>query len=143
MSQLTDFEAVLNSIETLLKQIASERLVTRDLKDWTQHKPAERAGGVFTILPGPRTGYSYEYRPGDLPRVQIFIFGERLLSEKAPGRDIDKEENAMARDLERLAELAPETAGLEELTLQSITPAAQTMAPTASILAVLIYGVDR
>ena len=143
MSQLTDFNAVLDDLAALLAEIAPTRLVTRDLKDWSQHAPAARAGGVFTILPGPRTGYGYEYRPGDLPRVQIFIFGERLLSEKAPGRAVDTEENAMARDIERLAERAPETPGLEEITLQSITPAAQTMAPTASVLAVLIYGVDR
>lgn len=143
MSQLTDFEAVLDTIESLLRGIAPARLVTRDMKDWAKHNPAERAGGVFTILPGPRTGYSYEYRPGDLPRVQIFIYGERLLSEKAPGRDIDKEEAAMARHLELLAEQAPYVNGLEELTLQSITPSAQTMAPTASILAVFVYGVDR
>lgn len=139
----TDFEAVLDAIQGKLADLAPTRLVTRDLKDFTQHPRDERKNGVFTILPGPRTGYSYEYRPGDLPRCQIFIYGELTLSDQAPGRKIDELEAAMARDLERLANEAPEVAGLEELVLESITGSAQTLRPTASILAVFIYGVDR
>ena len=141
--QLTDFEAVLNAIETLLTTIASDRLVTRDLKDWDQHDRTERAGGVFTILPGPRDAYNYEYRPGDLPRVQIFVYGEIQLARDVAGREIDAEENAMARELETLANQDPEQDLLAELALQSITGSAQTMKPTASILGVFVFGVDR
>jgi len=141
--QLTDFEAVLDAIETLLGTIAPTRLVTRDLKDWDKHPKADRADGVFTILPGPRDSYDYEYRPGDLPRVQIFIYGENQLARDVSGREIDAEENAMARELETLANQAPEQDLLAELALDSITPSAQTMKPTASILGVFIFGVDR
>ncbi|MFW6340651.1 MAG: hypothetical protein ACOC0Q_07265 [Wenzhouxiangella sp.] len=139
----TDFEAVLDAIQGELAAIAPQRLVTRDFKDFTQHPRDERQNGVFTILPGPRTGYSYEYRPGDLPRCQIFVYGELTLPGDPKGREIDAAEAAMARDLEQLANQAPETNGLEELVLESITGSAQTLRPTASILAVFVYGVDR
>lgn len=140
---LTDMEAILDAIEAKLASIAPTRLVTRDLKDFTQHPESQRENGVLTILPGPRTGYNYEHRPGDLARCQIFIYGEKVMPGNVRGRAIDAFEAGMARDLEQLANEAPEVSGLEELTLESITGSAQTMAPTASVMAVFVYGVDR
>lgn len=138
----TDFGKVRSDLAVQLKAIAPTRLVTQTLQDLERWPAAQRAAGVFTILPGPRTGYNWEHRPGDLPRVQIFIYGERRLEGTQPGPAIDAEEDAMMRDLEELAATAPHVAGLEPIFLQSITPSAQTATPFAQVLAVFVYGVD-
>lgn len=138
----TDYGKVRADMASLLAQIASPRLVTQKLQDYERWPAADRADGVFTVLAGPRTDYNYEHRPGDLPRVRIFVYGERRLEGKDPGEAIDAEEDAMARELEELAAQAPHTPGLEPLILQSITPSAQTATPFAQVLAVFVYGVD-
>lgn len=139
----TDFEAVLTAIVSLLGTIAPAPLVTRHFRDLDSYDDEQQAEGVFTVLIGPRTGYNYEYRPGDLPRVTIWIYGERRLDGNDPGPEIDAAENEMATQLEKLANQAPENETLLELTLQSITPSAQTTPPVASVLGSFIYGVDR
>ena len=139
----TDFGKVRSDLADQLKAIAPARLVTQTLQDFERWPVAQRAAGVFTILPGPRTGYNWEHRPGDLPRVQIFVYGERRMESRDPGPAIDAEEDALSRELEQLAAEAPEVPGLEPVFLQSITPSAQTATPFAQVLAVFVYGVDR
>lgn len=139
----TDFEAVRAAIITVLGTVAPSRHITRHMRDLEQHNEAHRAAGVFTVLIGPRRGYNYEHRPGDLPKVTFWIYGEQALAGDDPGPQIDEAENAMARDLEKLANQAPENDLLTELVLQSIVPSAQTTPPIASVLGAFVYGVDR
>jgi hypothetical protein len=139
----TDVDALLDALQALLEEIAADRLVTQELNDFHDQPSGQRENGVYTILPGTRTGYNYEHRPGDLPRLQIFVYFDLPGTDKTTGKEIQALENTIVRELETLANLAPHVAGLEELTLESITPSAQTMRPDASVLGVFIYGVDR
>jgi len=139
----TNVITILTAMQALLAGIASTRLVTRHMKDHDAWPEDQRAGGIFTILPGPRDGYDYEYQPGDLPRVRIFVYGERRVSGEDPGPDIDAEEDAMAAELEDLANQSASDDDLCELALDSIVGSAQTMTPYASVLATYTFGVDR
>jgi len=140
----TDFESVLDALAAALASIVGPGpIVTRHFRDLAGYADTDQVAGVYTVLIGPRTGYNYEHRPGDLPRVTIWIYAEQRLDGDDPGPAIDAVENQMAAHLETLANQAPEVPELVELTLQSITPSAQTTPPVASVLGQFIYGVER
>ena len=143
MSDFTDFAAVRTAIISLLATIAPAPLITDHMADLDSYGERQQADGVYTVLLGPREGYNYEHRPGELPKVTIWIYAEKLLAGQDPGPAIDTAEDEMMRHFEELANQAPEQDLLAELILQSQVPSAQTVSPIASVLATFVYGVDR
>jgi hypothetical protein len=143
MSDFVDYSALRTAIMALLATIAPTPLITDHMADLDSYGERQQTDGVYTVLFGPREGYNYEHRPGELPKVTIWIYAERLLDGDDPGPAIDAAEDEMIRHFEELAAQAPEQDLLAELVLTSCVPSAQTVTPYASVLATFVYGVDR
>lgn len=104
---MTDYSTRLDDLETLLAEIAPDRVITRTYKDFGRRKAEDLRKGIFTIVSAGVAQYPVVYEPGDDGRQKILIVFQGKVDEGADGPTLEAFEFAAVNELEALAEQAP------------------------------------
>lgn len=97
----------LDDLEVLLQEIAPERVVTRNFKDFAQHRSEDLVKGIFTIVSAGIGEYPSLYEPGDDGRQAVLIIFQGKVPEGSDGPTLEAAEFDAIEQLELLAEQAP------------------------------------
>lgn len=114
-----NYLAVLEAIAEKLAEVAADRVVSRQYKDFTDRTREQLEAGIYTLVPTGIRDYPYERADDDGARTELPVFtflltGQGVLADDATGEEIDAAEFAMVEEIEALANAVVEDDSLAE-----------------------------
>ena len=93
-------KTALDDLKTALDTALPTRVVTRSLRDFTQHQLSDLEAGILTLISHRESGYAnYRGREADLGKLAIITVGQLKLPENAAPSDVEDAEFAFAEEV--------------------------------------------
>lgn len=93
----------MNLVKDTLAQVAPERVVSRNFKDFGQHAIEDLKKGVLTVISKAETEYANSFhRHAETSKHRLIITGQIALGNNATGEQIEDAEFLMVEDVKAL-----------------------------------------